>query len=63
MLSVPESVPKLYARFLSQIDLEAERTAIREELKDNASEAKRKKLVKRLKIIDLSSNPIPSRNG
>ena len=46
---------------LSQIDLEAERTAIREELKDNASEAKRKKLVKRLKIIEsfIESNTKP----
>ncbi|MDR1694877.1 MAG: DNA-directed RNA polymerase subunit beta' [Lactobacillaceae bacterium] len=37
---------------LSQIDLEAERDTIREELKDNASESKRKKLIKRLKIIE-----------
>lgn len=46
---------------LASIDLEAERKAIRAELKDNASEAKRKKLVKRLKIIEafLNSNTKP----
>ncbi len=46
---------------LSNIDLEGEREAIRAELKDNASEAKRKKLVKRLKIIEsfLDSNTKP----
>ena len=46
---------------LSAIDLEAERKAIRDELKDNASEAKRKKLVKRLKIIEsfIESNTKP----
>ena len=46
---------------LSNIDLEAERDAIRAELKDNASEAKRKKLVKRLKIIEsfIESNTKP----
>ncbi|MDD4555796.1 MAG: DNA-directed RNA polymerase subunit beta' [Alphaproteobacteria bacterium] len=37
---------------LSQIDLEGERDSIRGELKENASESKRKKLVKRLKIIE-----------
>ena len=46
---------------LSAIDLEAELKAIRDELKDNASEAKRKKLVKRLKIIEsfIESNTKP----
>jgi len=46
---------------LASIDLEAEQEAIRAELKDNASEAKRKKLVKRLKIIEafLESNTKP----
>ena len=46
---------------LASIDLEAERNAIREELKDNASEAKRKKLIKRLKIIEnfIDSNTKP----
>ena len=46
---------------LAAIDLEAERETIRAELKDNASEAKRKKLVKRLKIIEsfLESNTKP----
>lgn len=46
---------------LSQIDLETERTAIREELKDSNSEAKRKKLIKRLKIIEafIDSNAKP----
>ena len=46
---------------LSQIDLEAERKAIREELKDSSSEAKRKKLIKRLKIIEafIDSNTNP----
>lgn len=46
---------------LASIDLEAERKSIREELKDNNSESKRKKLVKRLKIIEafLESNTKP----
>ena len=46
---------------LAAIDLESERKIIREELKDNASEAKRKKLVKRLKIIEsfIESNTKP----
>ena len=46
---------------LASIDLEEERKNIRAELKDNASEAKRKKLVKRLKIIEafLESNTKP----
>ncbi len=46
---------------LASIDLEAERATIRAELKDNASEAKRKKLVKRLKIIEsfIESNTKP----
>ncbi|MFV0626109.1 MAG: DNA-directed RNA polymerase subunit beta' [Alphaproteobacteria bacterium] len=37
---------------LSQIDLEGERTEIRDELKGSTSESKRKKLIKRLKIIE-----------
>ena len=46
---------------LASIDLEGEKALIRAELKDNASEAKRKKLVKRLKIIEsfLESNTKP----
>ena len=46
---------------LSQIDLEGERKIIREELKDSNSEAKRKKLIKRLKIIEafIESNAKP----
>ena len=46
---------------LAAIDLEEERKNIRAELKDNASEAKRKKLVKRLKIIEsfIESNTKP----
>ncbi|MBE6452603.1 MAG: DNA-directed RNA polymerase subunit beta' [Alphaproteobacteria bacterium] len=46
---------------LAAIDLEGERKNIREELKDNTSEAKRKKLVKRLKIIEsfIESNTKP----
>ena len=46
---------------LASIDLEEERKNIRAELKDNASEAKRKKLVKRLKIIEsfIESNTKP----
>ena len=46
---------------LASIDLEEERKSIRAELKDNASEAKRKKLVKRLKIIEsfIESNTKP----
>ena len=46
---------------LSNIDLEAERTQMREELKDNNSEAKRKKLVRRLKIVEsfIESNTKP----
>lgn len=37
---------------LANIDLEAERAAMRAELKETNSEAKRKKLVKRLKIVE-----------
>ena len=37
---------------LSALDLEEEKKTCREELRDTASEAKRKKLVKRLKLID-----------
>ena len=37
---------------LANIDLEAEKKALREELSDSVSEAKRKKVVKRLKIIE-----------
>ena len=46
---------------LAGIDLEEERKTIRAELKENASEAKRKKLVKRLKIIEafIESNTKP----
>ncbi len=46
---------------LASIDLEEERKNIRAELKDNTSEAKRKKLVKRLKIIEafINSNTKP----
>ncbi|MBQ8436175.1 MAG: DNA-directed RNA polymerase subunit beta', partial [Alphaproteobacteria bacterium] len=46
---------------LAAIDLEGERKVIREELKENNSESKRKKLVKRLKIIEafIESNTKP----
>ena len=46
---------------LANIDLEAEKKALREELSDSASEAKRKKVVKRLKIIEsfIDSNTKP----
>ncbi|MCC7260220.1 MAG: DNA-directed RNA polymerase subunit beta', partial [Alphaproteobacteria bacterium] len=37
---------------LMAVDMEAERTKMRAELADNASEAKRKKLVKRLKLVE-----------
>lgn len=37
---------------LAQIDLEGERDSIRAELKDSTSESKRKKLIRRLKIIE-----------
>ncbi|MEC7207966.1 MAG: DNA-directed RNA polymerase subunit beta', partial [Pseudomonadota bacterium] len=37
---------------LSALDLDSERETIREELRETGSEAKRKKLVKRLKLID-----------
>src|SRR3546814_5222901 len=39
-------------KMLSSLDLEEERTEVREELRDTGSEAKRKKLVKRLKLIE-----------
>ena len=39
-------------KILEDIDLEAERVIVREELRETGSEAKRKKLVKRLKLID-----------
>ena len=46
---------------LSNIDLEAERSVMRAELKETTSEAKRKKLVKRLKLVEafISSNAKP----
>ena len=46
---------------LAAIDLEAERAQMREELKENNSEAKRKKLVRRLKIVEsfIESNTKP----
>ena len=46
---------------LSSIDLEAERAEMRAELKETNSEAKRKKLVKRLKIVEdfINSNTKP----
>ncbi|MDO4162340.1 MAG: DNA-directed RNA polymerase subunit beta' [Pseudomonadota bacterium] len=46
---------------LSNIDLEAERAAMRVELKETTSEAKRKNLVKRLKLVEafLESNTKP----
>ena len=46
---------------LAAIDLEAERTQMREELKESNSEAKRKKLVRRLKIVEafIESNTKP----
>lgn len=46
---------------LSKIDLEAERATMRAELKETNSEAKRKKLVKRLKLVEafLNSNTKP----
>ncbi|MGB4057081.1 MAG: DNA-directed RNA polymerase subunit beta', partial [Alphaproteobacteria bacterium] len=39
-------------KVLMAIDLEAERVKVEEDLRDTSSEAKRKKLVKRLKLID-----------
>ena len=48
---------------LSAIDLNEERPRLREELRETTSEAKRKKLVKRLKLVEASSNPAPVRNG
>lgn len=46
---------------LSKIDLEAERATMRADLKETTSEAKRKKLVKRLKLVEafISSNTKP----
>ncbi|MBR3661993.1 MAG: DNA-directed RNA polymerase subunit beta' [Alphaproteobacteria bacterium] len=46
---------------LANIDLEAERATMRAELKETTSEAKRKKLVKRLKLVEafLDSNTKP----
>ncbi len=48
-------------KMLSAINLEEDQTRLREELRDTASEAKRKKLVKRLKIIEafVQSNSRP----
>ena len=37
---------------LSEIDLEVERTELRQDLRETGSEAKRKKLVKRLKLVE-----------
>ncbi|MDB5366670.1 MAG: rpoC [Rhodospirillales bacterium] len=49
-------------KLLERVDLEAERITVREELKETSSEAKRKKLVKRLKLIEafLESGTQPS---
>ena len=46
---------------LANIDLEEERKTMREELKETSSEAKRKKLVKRLKLVEsfINSNTKP----
>jgi len=45
---------------LSAIDLEEERNTLREDWRDT-SEAKRKKLVKRLKLIEAFIDPAPAR--
>jgi len=42
-------------KVLNKIDLDAERTRLRAELKETTSEAKRKKLVKRLKLVEAFS--------
>src|SRR3546814_145206 len=49
-------------KMLSSLELEEERTVVREELRDTGSEAKRKKLVKRLKLIEafFESGPRPA---
>src|SRR3546814_11981981 len=39
-------------KMLSSLELEEERVTVRDELRENGSEAKRKKLVKRLKLIE-----------
>jgi DNA-directed RNA polymerase subunit beta' len=39
-------------KILQHIELDAEKTRLRQELKDTTSEAKRKKLVKRLKLVE-----------
>jgi DNA-directed RNA polymerase subunit beta' len=39
-------------KLLERVDLESDRVTVREELKETSSEAKRKKLVKRLKLIE-----------
>lgn len=48
---------------LSAIDLEQEAETIRAELRSTSSEARRKKLVKRLKLVEAFWNPVLSRNG
>ncbi len=49
-------------KLLERVDLESERVTVREDLKETSSEAKRKKLVKRLKLIEafLESGTHPS---
>jgi DNA-directed RNA polymerase subunit beta' len=48
---------------LKAIDLERSGRALREELRETTSEAKRKKIVKRLKLSRASSSPATARSG
>ncbi len=48
---------------LTSIDLEDLRAEMRVDLKETGSEAKRKKLVKRLKLVEASWHPAPARSG
>ena len=50
--SAPASAPRRSATMLSAIDLDEERPRLRDELRETTSEAKRKKLVKRLKLVE-----------
>ncbi len=50
-------------KVLEAMDLDEERVKIREELAETGSEAKRKKLVKRLKLVDSFRDPAAVQSG
>ena len=57
------SAPRRSRRCSARIDLDAEKVKLRADLKETTSEAKRKKLVKRLKLIEAFGESGAVRNG